>query len=85
MGRALTIHFGHKSRKVDKMKRTFFNRQLASKNQDFDQNLQNIKTISRNQDQWAPRYHTKCIKRVGGFPNKIIVLVATLSIDVALT
>ena len=30
-------------------------------------------------------YHTKCIKRVGGFPNKIMVLVATLGIDVALT
>ena len=26
-----------------------------------------------------------CIKRVGGFPNKVMVLVATLSIDVALT
>ena len=23
-------------------------------------------------------YHTKCIKRVGGFPNKVMVLVATL-------
>ena len=30
-------------------------------------------------------YHTKCIKRVGGFPNKIMVLVSTLGIDVALT
>ena len=30
-------------------------------------------------------YHTKCIKRVGGFPNKVIVLVATLGIDVSLT
>ena len=30
-------------------------------------------------------YHTKCIKRVGGFPNKVMVLVATLGIDVALT
>ena len=28
-------------------------------------------------------YHTKCIKRVGGFPKKIMVLVATLGIDVA--
>ena len=26
-----------------------------------------------------------CIKRVGGFPNKAMVLVATLGIDVALT
>ena len=28
-------------------------------------------------------YHTKCIKRVVGFPKMIMVLVATLSIDVA--
>ena len=28
-------------------------------------------------------YHTKCIKRVGGFPNKVMVFVATLGIDVA--
>ena len=30
-------------------------------------------------------YITKCIKRVGGFPNKVMGLVATLGIDVALT
>ena len=30
-------------------------------------------------------YHTKCIKRVGGFPNRIMVLVVTLGIDVVLT
>ena len=30
-------------------------------------------------------YHTKRIKKVGGFPNKIMVLVTTLGIDVALT
>ena len=29
-------------------------------------------------------YHTKCIKRMGGFPSKVMVLVATLGIDVAL-
>ena len=27
-------------------------------------------------------YHTKCIKRVGGSPKKITVLVATLGMDV---
>ena len=27
----------------------------------------------------------KCIKRVGRFPNKVMILVATLGIDVALT
>ena len=32
-----------------------------------------------------PVYHTKCIKRVGGFPNKVMALVATPGIDVALT
>ena len=36
-----------------------------------------------NFNMWV--YHTKCIKRMGGFPNKIMVLVATLGIDVALT
>ena len=36
-----------------------------------------------NFNMWV--YHTKCIKRVGGFPNKVMVLVATLGIDVALT
>ena len=36
-----------------------------------------------NFNMWV--YHTKCIKRVGGFPNKIMVLVATLGIDVTLT
>ena len=34
-----------------------------------------------NFNMWV--YHTKCIKRVGGFPKKIMVLVATLGIDVA--
>ena len=34
-----------------------------------------------NFNMWV--YHTKCIKRVGGFPNKIMVPVATLGIDVA--
>ena len=28
-------------------------------------------------------YHTKCIRRVGGFPKKVMVLVATLGIEVA--
>ena len=36
-----------------------------------------------NFNMWV--YHTKCIKRVGGFPNKLMALVATLGIDVALT
>ena len=27
-------------------------------------------------------YHTKCNKRVGVFPNKVMLLVATLGIDV---
>ena len=27
-------------------------------------------------------YHTKCIKRVGGFANKVMALVATLGTDV---
>ena len=36
-----------------------------------------------NFNMWV--YHTKCIKRVGGFPNTIMVLLAASGIYVALT
>ena len=35
-----------------------------------------------NFNMWV--YHTKCIKRMGGFPNNIMILVVTLGIDVAI-